>query len=228
MNVKLSPFVYKVKGRKNYLLFDALKRSIFNIIPEGTIEELEKELLENDLVIETNGVIPFKFKPSVTPYKTSLIIRELQVRITGRCFQQCKSCGSIGECFRDEQDMPLETLEKIINQIEHIHVETIVLVGGDPLIRMDLIDFLREKVKATELKVYLKNIELANERLLHLKSKEITITDTVCKPQKISEDLMEVDVSKFFYNQDFNPCWGNKIAIDLTVSLDKHKSGKHP
>ncbi len=50
MKTKLSPFVYKVKGNKNYLLFDSLKSQIFSIVPEGNPRELEAQLLENDLV----------------------------------------------------------------------------------------------------------------------------------------------------------------------------------
>jgi hypothetical protein len=47
----------KIKGKKNYLLF--------NIIPEGNPKELEAELIKNDLVITTDGVIPYQFRPNV-------------------------------------------------------------------------------------------------------------------------------------------------------------------
>ncbi len=36
MKTRLSPFVYKVKGQKNYILFDSLRGQIFNISPEGS------------------------------------------------------------------------------------------------------------------------------------------------------------------------------------------------
>jgi hypothetical protein len=55
MKTKLSPFVYKIKGKKNYLLFDSIKKLLFNIVPEGDPKELEVELIKNDLVIKTNG-----------------------------------------------------------------------------------------------------------------------------------------------------------------------------
>ena len=219
MNVKLSPFVYKVKGKKNYLLFDALKGAIYSIVPEGTIEELKKELLVNDLVIETDGVIPIKFTPDVTVFKSSVIIRELQIRITGRCDRQCESCGRIGECYKEDEDMSLKTLEEIVRQLEHVPIETVVLVGGNPLLRMDVINIVKEKIKATSVKVFLKNADLLDDKVLELKNKEIAIIDRVCEPPKISEDHMELDVSKFFYNQDFNPCWGHKIAIDLNGDI---------
>jgi radical SAM protein with 4Fe4S-binding SPASM domain len=39
------------------------------------------------------------------------------------------------------------------------------------------------------------------------------------KKEKISETEMKVDASSFFYNKVFNPCWGNKIAIDIDGAI---------
>ena len=44
---KLKPYVYKVKGAKNYALYDLLKDNFYAITPDGDIEEL-KQSLKND------------------------------------------------------------------------------------------------------------------------------------------------------------------------------------
>ena len=103
MSTILSPFVYKIKGAVNYLLFDSVNKQLFSVTPEGDAHELETQLLSNGLVINSRGVIPFKFKPDILKYRKKLILRELQLRITGRCNINCANCGDIGKCKKSGQ-----------------------------------------------------------------------------------------------------------------------------
>ncbi len=60
--ITLSPFVHMVKGAKNYALYDLLDQRLFGISPEGNIDDLKKQLVEANLVVGTDGVIPFKYE----------------------------------------------------------------------------------------------------------------------------------------------------------------------
>jgi len=219
MNAKLSPFVYKIKGKKNYLFFDSLRRIFFHVIPEGDPKEMEAQLLKNDLLIKTEGVIPLKFIPNIKSYKENLILRELQIRITGRCDIGCKNCGHPGECFRENKDMTKKDLKNIIKQLKHVVIESIVIVGGNPLLRMDLIEMIKKGIISSKYKVYLKDAKRFESEAKKLTDMGVSITDSVCEDFLIDEQVMDVDVFNFFYNQQFNPCWGNKIAIDLQGDL---------
>lgn len=49
-NIKLSPFVYKIKGARYYALFDLDRQKLFKIIPEGIIEDIKNQLLQANLL----------------------------------------------------------------------------------------------------------------------------------------------------------------------------------
>ena len=219
MKAKLSPFVYKIKGKKNYLVFDSIRKLIFQIIPEGDPKELEKQLLKNDLIVETEGVIPLKFTPNVKNYKSNLVLRELHIRITGRCDKECKKCGDIGVCWKEKVDMNMKDIKNIIKQFKHINIELVVIIGGNPLIKMDLVQMIREGIKASGYKVYIKYPGISEGDTIKLRDMGINIVNFVCEDFCINEELMDVDIFNYFYNQQFNPCWGNKLAIDVQGDL---------
>ncbi|MCI0470923.1 MAG: SPASM domain-containing protein [Candidatus Aminicenantes bacterium] len=214
MGAKLSPFVYKIKGKKNYLLVDLLRRRLFKITPEGDPYQLEKQLVEKKLAIETNGVIPLKFKLEV-PHKKELIIRELQVRITGKCSLECNDCGEICGCFKGEQDMPGDILNMLGEQMKAVPLGLVMIVGGNPLTRMDLLKLLREQIQAGEYRVLLKNIAPARAEQQILKDLGITVAASLHGDFTISPESMSIDPYLFFYRHEFNPCWGNQIAVDV-------------
>jgi radical SAM protein with 4Fe4S-binding SPASM domain len=214
LSAKLSPFVHKIKGKRNYLIIDLLRQRLFKITPEGDPHQLEKQLIEKKLAIETKGVIPLKFKLGV-PHKKELIIRELQVRITGKCRLDCKDCGEIRGCFKGDQDMTEIILNELIEQMQNISIASLVIIGGNPLLKMNSIKLLREKIKAAEYKVLLKNIGPTGDEKQKLNDLGIKVIDSIHGDFKINQEAMSVDPFSFFYRQEFNPCWGNQIAVDV-------------
>jgi len=219
MKTKLSPFVYKIKGKKNYLFFDSIRKKLFQISPEGNPVELEKNLKENELVIETEGVIPLKFTVNVQNYKANAVVRQLQIRITGRCDKECQECGNIGSCFKNKKDMTKKNLKLLINQFKYIPIESIVIIGGNPLLRTDLIQIIKEKLISPEYKIYLKKEIFSKNEIKKIMNIGFIVIDSVCEDFCITEEEIEVDVFQYFYNQKFNPCWGNKIAIDINGDI---------
>jgi hypothetical protein len=145
MKTKLSPFVYKVKGKKNVLLLDSLKGLIFTICPEGCPHELEAQLLENGLVTGTRGVIPFKFKPNVDAYKSSMVLRELQLRIGGQCQSDCPTCGEAGRCKKDDSGMSFRMVDNIAGQLTNVEIDYISITGGNPLLQMNTLKYIKKR-----------------------------------------------------------------------------------
>ncbi len=216
VNTKLSPFVYKVKGKKNYLLFDSLRGLIYNISPEGCPYELESQLIENELVIKTKGVIPFKFRPNIEIYKLKLVLKELQLRITGNCFFDCPECGEIGKCKKGATDISKDLLDIIANQVKYVEIQSLSIMGGNPLLKLEMVEYIKSKIIAKNYRImcYSCKIEELKKEKEIIDKMGITFTDLICDIGNIAEENMSVNVMEFFFNQEYNPCWGSKIAID--------------
>lgn len=223
MKTKLSPFVYKVKGKKNYLFLDFLNGQLYNISPVGDPHELESQLIELELVIETEGVVPLKFLPNIDIYKTSVILRELQLRISGECHFDCAACGEIGKCKKDSACIEKEMVDLIADQVKYITIETLSIMGGNPLLNMKMVEYIKSKITAGNYRIMcsspkINELEKVKESLDKM---GIAITDSICNIGNISEENMSVNVAEFFFNQEFNPCWGAKLAIDVNGGI-KH------
>ncbi|MGE5343579.1 MAG: SPASM domain-containing protein [Candidatus Omnitrophota bacterium] len=221
MKTKLSPFVYLVKGSKNHLLYDSLKGKTFSIPSEGNPAEVEKQLIENKLVIETEGIVPFKFQPDIQRYKNNLILREIQIRITGSCHRHCTNCGEIGKCKKDHTNLNRDLIDLLADQLTRFQIETLVITGGNPLLEIEKINHIRSIISALCYKILL----VSSPRDEFLKEKEIVsekgfvLSHSICHNENINQADMTMNVTRFFYHQQFNPCWGNKLAIDTNGDI---------
>ncbi|MGE5341626.1 MAG: SPASM domain-containing protein [Candidatus Omnitrophota bacterium] len=217
MKAQLSPFVYKVKGKRNYLLFDSLREMIYSITPEGSPEELEAQLIANELVIQTNGIIPFKYKPNTENYKSSLILRELQLRITEDCQFNCPDCGKIGKGIKTNGAINKDQVEIISRQIGNLIIESLVFIGGNPFIHLDVVEYVKAKINAASYKILVcgssESTQFEKEKEI-LSKMGITFSESVCHTGNIIEEGISTDGKNFFFNKELNPCWGNKLAID--------------
>jgi radical SAM protein with 4Fe4S-binding SPASM domain len=220
MKIKLSPFVFKIKGKRNYLLFDSLKKNIYCIIPEGCPYELENQLIKMKLAIKTDGVIPFKYKPDIKKYDERFVLRELQLRITGECNYNCKYCNEVGFCKKNNLDISKTILDKIINQLIGFEIENITFIGGNPLLKEDIIDYIKSKINSYHYRILLPIKKISDKNFTKILNKhKLTHVYSICNLGKISENTMMAEIDNFFYNQIFNPCWGNKIAIDVNGDI---------
>ncbi|MGE5343595.1 MAG: SPASM domain-containing protein [Candidatus Omnitrophota bacterium] len=216
MKTKLSPFVHKVKGKRNYFLFDSLKKEYYNMTPEGNPQELEAQLLENELVIQTNGVIPFKYKPNIQNYKTSLILKELQLRIGGTCQFHCPDCGKIGKGIKNEHTISKAEIDTLSGQIGNMIIESLVFMGGNPLTQLDRVEYVKSKIRASSYKMLLHCNEVIpsdNEKET-LDKMGIAVVESICHTGVIDEQDFSTDPIHFFFTQELNACWGNKLAIE--------------
>jgi len=219
--IRLSPLVFKVKGAKNYAFFDLLNRVLFQAAPGGNIEELKDFLLEKELVCNTERVVPFKFQVDVSDFKEKIIIRELQIRVTGRCNENCPECGQPCRCFKGDGDISGDTLKTLFQQLENLPVHEVVVTGGNPLIitdALDVLNMIRREVPAKKFKVLsMAVVETGEANRLREMGFEIVTSHKLVS--EITEDQMKIDAFTFFYQQEFNPCWGNLVAVDVDGTI---------
>ena len=48
--IYLKPWIHKIKGYKNFALYDLLNEKLYSIIPEGSIDDLKKKLFKFGLI----------------------------------------------------------------------------------------------------------------------------------------------------------------------------------
>ncbi len=216
--LRLSPFVQKVKGIKNWVLVDLLKGRIFQIIPEGSVEQFKEQLKDKKLAYETEGVIPFKFEVSLKKYSEKLRIRQLQIRLTGFCQDDCKNCGEICSCFKGDGKISDQVLENIIDQFKTIPIEQVLITGGNPLSEWSAIEKITKEISASKFTILFRG-HVDDDYINHLTELKIDLISTLNVELSVTREKMNTDSFSFFYSQAFNSCWGNKVAIDVDGSI---------
>jgi radical SAM protein with 4Fe4S-binding SPASM domain len=207
---RLKPYVYKVKGVKCYALFDILNGNFFRIKPEGKIDELRKQLIEADLIFETEGIVPAKIEYDLSVESTNINIRELQIRLNGRGEDNCwrrikkKQKGSI---------MNLKTLKNIIKNFQEIPIDNIRIEAEH--FELKKIQKIIDETNSRSIELYIEE-GIDKENFINLRklceSRNKKLSNQKNGKKKIDE--LHVDAYNFFYSQKFNLCLGHKIAID--------------
>jgi radical SAM protein with 4Fe4S-binding SPASM domain len=219
-NIKLSPFVYKVKGCKNYAFYDLLKGKLHRVNSEmGELKKLINDLLKAEIVIETEGVIPFKFSLNMSHYKEKTKLRELQIRVTGACDENCSICGDQPCCcYKGEKEMDEKIVSTVIEQTKDISISHILITGGNPFKNKEKLLSIRNGIIADQYSVLFKGlIETDDQSFLEMNG--IHLKTRGYSELEINESNMILDFFSFFYNHYFNPCWGNKLGIDVDGTI---------
>jgi radical SAM protein with 4Fe4S-binding SPASM domain len=209
--------VHKVKGNRNWLLVDLLREKVFQVTPDEDIETLKKQLLEYKLAHETNGIIPFKYQLNVIrEYRSERRIRSLQIRITGECNADCEDCGFCN-CFRGKGKITDDIIDRLIEQVKNLPVEQLMISGGNPFLEKDKVEWIFNSIKADKYIVVFKGkIDPDWKRFLSEKGVEVMGNFRDLIP---FEKTMKADAFTFFYQEHFNPCWGNSLSIDIDGSI---------
>jgi radical SAM protein with 4Fe4S-binding SPASM domain len=210
LKIKLKPYVHKVKGAKNYALYDLLKGNFYTIIPDGDVEQLKMALKEAGLTFETDGIVPFKINIGMTQEKNSIKIRELQIRINGRIEDNCWNRNKLNKNIRIIQT---ETLAALKEKISHVHVQNLHIEAES--YDQEKIEYILEGFP------YKQALLIVEEGL---KKEEHDQIKKICNIRKTGvtfltdgkKDLktLKVEIFDFFYNQHFNPCLGQQLAVD--------------
>lgn len=109
-----------------------------------------KDYLANEKVIKFNDrfVVNTHFPPFPSRAFDNLVehfgligdatkrhLFSVTLAVTNRCNYRCWHCYNAG---RDQQDIPLSALQKIVSELQELGVVHVTLTGGEPLLREDL------------------------------------------------------------------------------------------
>ena len=207
---KLKPYVHKVKGAKNYALYDLIKGNFYAITPDGDIEELKHSLKDAGLTFEPGGVVPFKTVLDLSMEKDTVYIRELQIRLNGRDEDNCLNRKKVSE---EKRFISGKTLHHLKNEIKNIPIKKISLEAE--IEEPGKIEYILNEFPFEEMVIFVeessnkKEQEKYKEICEHRGKKIIILSDG-----KKNLKELKVDIYEFFYSQHFNPCLGHQIAVD--------------
>ena len=207
---RLKPYVYKIKGAKNYALYDLLKGNFYVVTPEGNVDELKIALRKAGLTFETGGTVPFKTVIDLDQERETVKIRELQIRLNGRaednCWNRHETAGRKGT-------MGEEVLQRLREQLASIPVKRVYMEAesSEPA----KISFILSKFPFQEAVLFVKE---------GVKEAEAKRYAGLCLDRNVSFRLwaegrrnvkeLRVEIYDFFYSHYFNPCLGQQVAVD--------------
>lgn len=215
--VRLFSYIFKVKGKKRWSIYDLLRKKLFLIDPgQGDTKTLKKALIENDLVYKTRGEPVAKLVYDLTKYMDYVTLRNLYIRITSKCDYNCSNCGDYCQCYSNQHKtcMDKKTLNRIINQVKKISIERVVVTGGNPFIEMDVLKKIKTEIIANEYIILFRKPNSSIIRVDDCKKMGYNVISNPLYKTPISENRMIINPFAFYYTQKYNMCLGNSISID--------------
>ena len=212
LKTKLKPYVHKVKGAKNYGLYDILNGNFYTLSPEGDIETLKKSLKEAGLTFETEGTVPFPITLDMTPEREFLEIRELQIRLNGRPENNCLKREKKD---REKRYISRECLVRIKQELINIPVKVLRIEAETPepgKITLLLEEFLYEKAILFIEEGITNGFKKQAQQICDSRSTHLVFMKDGNREKEIKE--LTVKAYDFYYRQFFNPCLGQQVAID--------------
>lgn len=207
---KLKPWVHAVKGTKYYSIYNLITGNLYNLEPCGDIDTISKSLMEAGLIFKTNGVVPTKFEMDFSNDSNRLRVKELQIKINGGKENNCWERLPLGE---DVFSLEPHLVDAIKTAIQHIPV-SLIRIDADTL-DMPLFGRIIKELDCDKLILNVKAAGSSREMdsikaLCDVSGKALIIESSMVKP--ITD--LQLDVTSFFSNQEFNPCFGRQVAID--------------
>ncbi len=135
-----------------------------------------KDYLEHEKVITFRGkrIVNTNFPPYPSPAFDTMAdqfnaiggvvdrsLFSVTLAVTNRCPYHCWHCYNAG---RSQRDVPLAALRDAVRQLRDLHVVNVTLTGGEPLLRPDLEDVVREFGGTTFLSLNTTGAGLTQER----------------------------------------------------------------
>lgn len=154
-SIQLSKYVRVIFVKNHALLFNTINSCIVevettkncNLLFQGLSTSEIKYLKENDFFIDDKKAIEIFLEDSLS--KTL----NITISLTEQCNLQCRYCYENNLMFRAV--MSFQTIDKIIQYIQNIinsnmHIELVSfdLIGGEPLLAIDKIEYLIAKIQS--------------------------------------------------------------------------------
>lgn len=100
-------------------------------MPASKHQKLYRFLKENDFISDS----PFN--------KKRVDIMTAYIHVTNKCNLHCIGCYSDNEARNREDDLSTETMIRILNELRLAGVKNLVISGGEPLLRKDIVDLVK-------------------------------------------------------------------------------------
>lgn len=150
----------------------------------------------------------------------------VQFALSKTCNLKCKMCSAV-ESRKDEMELNLEEIKKIAEVLEKMQVALLILTGGEPFLRKDLIDVVKLFTeKGIEVRLQTNGLFITKEKikaLLDVGVREVTISLDTLNPQK--QDLItqkrgsfEKIINALYLLSKYFPRKGNMTGVNTVVS----------
>ncbi|CEN23623.1 radical SAM/SPASM domain-containing protein [Paraclostridium sordellii] len=131
--IRISREVYDILnlGIKNKLTLNQLKSKLYDEEDRGYIEELYKKLASTGMIEVNDDKIKFRN-------------RIASVEVTHRCNLKCTHCCiDAAGVVSDKADLSTEEVKELLDKLIEWSPESIMLSGGEPMLRADFIELLK-------------------------------------------------------------------------------------
>jgi MoaA/NifB/PqqE/SkfB family radical SAM enzyme len=107
------------------------KKLINEELPISLDKELYDFLIENEFV--SNQPLEKKEIEIPTAY----------LHVTNRCNLHCLGCYSDNDSRNIDSDLEFKDMIKVLNELERVGIKNLVISGGEPLLRKDIVDLMK-------------------------------------------------------------------------------------
>ncbi len=210
---KLKPYIHKIKGAKHVAFFDMLNGDFYHFkpAPGDGIQEVRRQLKDAGLIFETDAVVPNKTTLNVLGKADDIVLRKLQIRISGHCEDTCWNRAKTG---KPKEPMSLDIAGKIAEFFQDVPIHQVTIEAAA----------LDEKTITTLLKdLHFEALQIRLENRCDPKAMDSLnsfLAEKEARPvvadikRKIPIEEINTTAYDFFYSQTFNPCLGHQAAID--------------
>lgn len=212
LKTRLKPHVHKVKGIKNYGLYDILNGNFYTLTPDGDVETLKHSLKELGLTFETAGTVPFPITLSMSKERDGIELHQVQIRLNGFREADCQERQRIDG---EKRFMSMPCLTQIIQELSDIPVGTLK-IEADTIEPEKIVLLLQNAPYQKAALVSQEKVSLNFETQLQEICKTLNTELVFLTPGQGERNIKELQVSAydFFYRQSYNPCFGHQVAVD--------------
>lgn len=207
--------IYNLNTGKLYIIDSIFKKNLLKVLEmeERDLDIKLKEIRDN-LINEKILVNPTNLSSKINISDYSLPkITFAWIEITQNCNLRCKHCYENSDANINKNDMSISDFIKVINRLEEEHIKNIQLIGGEPLLHVNLnemIDMCKHRFEYIE--IFTNGTLLNDDLLKKIKNDDIRLAFSLySKENQIHDEVTQIKGS-------FDNTYRNiKKALDLGI-----------
>lgn len=128
----------------------------------------------------------------------------IYIELTTRCNNNCSHCVVTNPNVKNEYLLTTQEIMRIIDEIDLIGYKEVIITGGEPLLRTDIIEIIKY--------IYEKNLKI------NIMTNGTLLDETIIEKLKIYNKLLSVTVSLYGYNEEsYYNFTKNKIGFNDVI-----------